>query len=296
MRGLGRLDDVVDPAPRAAPASRTPPRRPPADGAWSRRPGPGAPDPPPVVPAPRPAAQDDGRRSRRGHRSERVRSAAVTGTPHRRRGRRRWSPLRLPRSSGATARTPTWRRDRPAATATGCGRMPRCTPRPAATPSSSTSGCRPERRPMSASWPTTSPSTSSPFRALHWSGRPSSASTTPARATPPPRPPPRRRRPRHHRARPPVGPGPDGPARRPHAGGGRRAGGGAARLGRGPRPRAGAGHPVGAHLHVGNILGFEGGHLLATPAAGHRQPHADAHGPGAQQRRLHLHALSARTP
>ena len=48
--------------------------------------------------------------------------------------------------------------------------------------------------------------------------------------------------------------------------------------------------PLGADLHLGHVGRAEGGDLLAAPAARHRQPHGDDHGPRARRRRLRLHA------
>ena len=105
---------------------------------------------------------------------------------------------------------------------------------------------------------------------------------------------PRRRRPRHHRAGPPGRPRPDPgrprPARRERAPRRPRARGGPARRRRRPRPRARPRHPLGAHLHLGDVVGAQGGHLHPAPAPGDRQPHADADGHRPRRRRLHLHA------
>ena len=58
------------------------------------------------------------------------------------------------------------------------------------------------------------------------------------------------------------------------------------------RPRARARHrlDLGADLHVGHVGRAEGRHLLATPAARHRQAHVDDHGPRPRRRRLRVHA------
>ena len=56
------------------------------------------------------------------------------------------------------------------------------------------------------------------------------------------------------------------------------------------RPRARRRLDLGADLHVGHLRRAEGGDLLAAPAARHRQPHVDDHGPRPRRRRLRVHA------
>ena len=108
---------------------------------------------------------------------------------------------------------------------------------------------------------------------------------------------PRRRRPRRHRAGPRGRPRPDPGSTSGCARGQRRSvpapeleARSARRPPTIPAPEPDLDTRWALDLHLGHVVGPQGGHLHPAPAAGDRQPHADAAGPRPRRRRLRVHA------